>query len=166
MLEVRGAVLPAVGIFPERDRHAGKRLGAHQLTRNQTQWSAIVSIEHIYRHAESGRLDLAAIDGKNRIAEHEARDDVASAADAREVHVTLYLRVDVIEAVVSERTAGRKNGLQAGQVVIAGRLDSRLLEHRQILRARPEYGHLFLLGHLPEEIRARSHRRAIVEHDL
>ena len=58
---------------------------------------------------EPARLQLAAPDRPDRVAEREAGDDVGAAADAREVHVPLDRCVDVVEAVRRERAAGRED---------------------------------------------------------
>src|SRR4051812_42475619 len=72
LLEIRSAVPRAVGIVPEADRHRGERPRADQLALFSLQRAPLL-VEHIDRHAESLRLDLAAPDRTGRIAEHEAR---------------------------------------------------------------------------------------------
>src|SRR5437764_332149 len=49
---------------------------------------------------------------KYRVAEHEAGNDVTTAADAGQMHIRLDLPVDVIEAVIRERASRRQNRLQ------------------------------------------------------
>src|SRR5439155_20511343 len=88
ILEVRGAVLGAIVVVPECGGHTGKRSGANQLARNESHRSSSI-VENVYRHAEFGRLNLSPIDRQYRMAQHEAGDDVAAAADAGEVHVCL-----------------------------------------------------------------------------
>jgi hypothetical protein len=72
ILEVRGAIFLTIGIVPERHRHARKRPRANELAGNQSHRASTV-VEHIDSHAESWRLNLSAIDGHDRIAEHRNR---------------------------------------------------------------------------------------------
>jgi hypothetical protein len=58
-LEVGGAVLAAVGVVPEADRHHREGLGAHQLALLAAHRAAVV-VEHVDRHAQPAALDLAA----------------------------------------------------------------------------------------------------------
>ena len=79
-------------------------------------------VEHVDRHAEPARLQLAAPDRPDRVAQREAGDDVGAAADAGEVHVALDRRVDVVVAVLGQRASGREDGLQRREVVRPRRL--------------------------------------------
>src|SRR4051812_46095944 len=81
LLEVGGAVLRPVRIVPERNRHAWKRRGAHELTLLSDERGAVV-VEYLHLHPESARLKLAAPHGPDRVSKGEARDDIGSAADA------------------------------------------------------------------------------------
>src|SRR6185503_16972293 len=116
IIEVRCPVFPAVGIVPEFGGHAGEWLRTHQLAGNETHRPSAI-VEHIHRHPQPRCLNLTSIDRQYGIAEYEAGDDVAAAADAGEVHVLLDLPVDVVKAVVRERTSRRENRLELRQLV-------------------------------------------------
>src|SRR5581483_7555468 len=73
-LEVRSAVLAAVRIVPEPDRHRGKRALAHELALLLADGTAVL-VEHVDVQPEPAALQLAAPDGQRRIAEREAGDD-------------------------------------------------------------------------------------------
>src|SRR5438876_8354606 len=165
ILEVRRAVLGAILVVPECYGHTGKRSSANQFARNESHRSSSI-VENVYRHSESGRLNLSLIDRQNRIAQHEAGDDVTAAADAGEVHVRLDFLVDVIKAVVRQRTSRRKNRFQCRQIMSPAWLRSALLQQRQIFCAGAEDCNAFLLRHLPQNIRIRGQWRTVVKHDL
>src|SRR6185436_16261895 len=80
LLEVRRAVLGAVRIVPEADRHRGKRPGADQLALLSL-YRLARFVENLDRHPQSLGLDLAAPHRTGGVAEHEARDDVGAARD-------------------------------------------------------------------------------------
>src|SRR5581483_5875851 len=79
-LEICRAVLRAVGIVPETDRHRGKRPGADELAFLADHRTAVFVV-HLHRHAETFGLDLAAPHRCGRVAEDEARHDVGAAGD-------------------------------------------------------------------------------------
>src|SRR5689334_25122190 len=139
VIEVGSAVLRAVGIIPERDRHARERLRANELTRNQSHWATAV-IENIDRHSQPRRLNLATVHRQNRIAEYETGDDVAAATDAGEMNVGFDLFVDVVEAAVGKGTSRRQNRFQSRELVRFPRFRAVFLQERQILGAGAEYG--------------------------
>src|SRR6185503_4339856 len=58
-LEVRRAVLAAVGIVPETDRHGGKRALAHELALLLADGTAVL-VEHVDVEPETAALQLAA----------------------------------------------------------------------------------------------------------
>src|SRR6185503_9453225 len=101
-LEIGRAVLGAVGIVPEADRHRGERPGADQLA-FFTLYRATFLVENRHRHAEALGLDLAAPYRTHRVAEDEARHDVGAAGDRGQAHVVVHVLVDVIEALGCER---------------------------------------------------------------
>src|SRR5581483_1845248 len=102
--EVRGAILLAVAVVPESDRHRGERLGAHELTGLAADGPAL-RVERVDGHAEPAALQFAAHDRVPRIAEREARDDVRAARDRRRPLIALHRVVDEIELLRRERRA-------------------------------------------------------------
>jgi hypothetical protein len=111
LLEIGGAILLVVGIVPEADGHGGKGRGADQLALLAPERLAIV-VPHFDLEAEAARLDLAAPNGADGIAEHEAGDNVGATGDRRETHVLLDGAVDVVEAFGHQRRTGRGDGAQ------------------------------------------------------
>ena len=98
-----------------------------------------VGREDLDLHAEAAALQLAAMDGQQRIAEREARDQVGAARDRRELHVGLDAAIDVVEARRA-RAASPSTGSSAAPAARAARarLEAGLLERAQIFRARAE----------------------------
>ena len=114
-----------------------------------------VLVEHLDLHPEPARLELAAPDWSERIAQREARDDVRAAADAAQPHIALHVAVDVVEAVRRERTSRRQDRSRA----IRGRASSPASApdfsgEGEPLRARPEHRQALLA--------ARSHSTVAV----
>ena len=101
----------AVGIVPERHRHARKRRRAHELPCCPTTELPVV-VEDFDLHPEAARLELAAPHRADRIAEREARDDVRSAADAAQPNVGFTSLVHVVVAMLGQRASGREDRLQ------------------------------------------------------
>ena len=74
--EVGGAALFAVRVIPKPHRHGGEWCGANQLTllpANGLPWSLKIST-----FMPSARLEFAAVDGANRVAQRKARDDISA----------------------------------------------------------------------------------------
>ena len=86
LLEVGGAVLAAVRVAPEPDRHRGHRLGDHQLARDARRADLAVGRERLDRAAEEAAADLAGPHRLQRRGADERRADVGAAADRVDRH--------------------------------------------------------------------------------
>ena len=82
-LEIGGAVLAALRVVPETDRHDREGAGAHQLAFFLPHGLAVFS-EYIDRHAQAAALDFATMHRQQGIAEHEAGNDVGAAGNRGE----------------------------------------------------------------------------------
>ena len=162
-VEVGGAVPGAVGIVPEAHGHRRERTGADELALPARGQRPSVVAEDLDRHAQPARLQLALPDRKRRVAEREARDDVGAARDRGELHVRLHVAVDVVEALVGERRAGRHHQPQAGEIVGLPRLHAGLLDRREVFRRGSEDRHAFPLAEVPQDRGRRVRRVALVE---
>src|SRR3954465_11145375 len=85
-LEIRRAVLHAVRIVPEPERHRGEWHRAHELP-FRAHHRASFLVEDFNLHGEAAGLDLSPPYGADRIAEDEATDDVGAARDRRQVDI-------------------------------------------------------------------------------
>ena len=115
-VEIGAVVLGAIRVVPERDRHGGEGLRAHQLARLAAHGPAGV-VEHVHRHAEAQRLQLAPPDRAHGVAEGKAGDDVRAARDRSQLQVVLDGAVDVLETFRRERRAGGRHGAERAEVV-------------------------------------------------
>src|SRR5262249_19076516 len=97
--EIGVVILAAVGIVPEANGHAGKRAAADELALVVDRCRLAVVGENVDGPAETRRLDLAAPNRADGIAENEARDDVGAAGDRGRAEIGLHLVVDEIEAL-------------------------------------------------------------------
>ena len=150
-------------VVPEPDRDRGEGPRTNQFALSVPDRFACV-VEDGDRHAESRALDLAAPDRQRRATSDEARDDVGAAGDRGESHVGFYARVDVIEALRSQRRAGRKQRLQRRQIVAACRLEI-LLRHRvEKLGGNAHDIEALALGQIEERAGAGLEGGAVVEH--
>src|SRR5438552_4904425 len=87
-LEVRGAILRAVVIVPEAERHRRKRRGADELALLPSHRLAVLVV-HVDLHAQVPALELAAPDGARRAAKLKTGNDGGSARDGRQAQVVL-----------------------------------------------------------------------------
>ncbi len=120
-LEVGGAVLLAVGVVPEADRHRREGRGADQL--------ALLADAPACRRRRRPRPPCRGRGTGSRRARPapiglpSTKQETMSVPPEMEErqHVALDLRVDVVEALGRQRRAGRGDGAQRGEVV---RLDA------------------------------------------
>src|SRR5688572_11376859 len=160
--EVGGAVLGAVRVVPETDRHAGKGLGADELALLALERLAVL-VEDLDRHAEALRLDFAAPYRAHRVAEHEAGHDVGAPGDRRQADVVLDVTVDVVEALGKKRRARGKDRAEPVQAMRFLWLHARLGERVDELRRGAEMRDPFGFGEVEENLAAADEWRAVVE---
>ena len=165
VLEVGGTVLRTIGVIPERDGHARKRTCAHQFTGHADDGVA-VRIPHLHRHAQAKALQFAAVDRQRGRAECKAGDDVGTTADAAQANAWRDRVADPVIRVLGQRTAGAVDHLQRVEHIVACRLLSQLLRHREKFCAGAEMRELFITSQAPEDTGFTLwNRRAIVQHD-
>ncbi len=121
-LEVGGAVLAALRVVPEADRHRGEGCGADEFARRAADGAAFF-VEDFDFHAKPTALEFAPPHRKQRIAEGETRDDVRASRNRGEQHPLLDVAVDVIEALGQERRAGGEDRLERAQAMALARFD-------------------------------------------
>src|SRR5581483_6954359 len=103
--EVSPPVLAAVRVVPEPERHRRERLGAHELTFLSAHGFPFIVV-YLDLHAETPALNLAAPHREERIAEHEAGNQIGAPGDGGETDVALHAAIDVVESFRRERAAG------------------------------------------------------------
>ncbi len=101
-LEVGRAVAGAAGVVPEPERHRRERGGADELAFLLDDRPPFV-VPDLHLHAEPAALQLAAIHGKERVAEREAGNDVRAPGDRGELHVGTDGRGDEVVLFRPER---------------------------------------------------------------
>ena len=164
MLEVRRAIPGAVGIVPERHRHAGKRLRADQFTGHADDWIG-VGIPHLDGHAEPETLQFAAMHGERRRAQRKTGDQVRAAADAAQAYPRRDRCRHPVVRMLGQRTACAVHDIQRRQVVINTRHVSEFFGRREELRAGAEVRDPFSRGEAPQDSRFTTRdRRTIVQH--
>lgn len=149
MLEVGSPIHGAIGIIPERHRHARKRFGAHQLTRFLRHRLPLV-VPHIDRHTQPAHLQLAAIHGPRGVTQRETAHDVRAATDAAEPNRRRNIPVHEVVAVFCQRAAGGEDAAQRAELHTRARSHAFLLQHREILGAGTKHRHPLGLGHPPQ----------------
>ena len=163
-VEVRLAVLGAVLVAPEVDRHRRHRLGQHELA-DLADVGVAFGVPRFDRRAERARLQLALVHRQLGHAADERRAQVGAAAGGEQPGVLADVLVDPAEALGGERGAGGADGLQRAQVAALGRLDLTLHARADVARARPERGHLGARGEVPQRVERRVAGGAVVEED-
>src|SRR5947199_9895362 len=118
--EVRRAILRAIGIVPEPDRHRreGPRADKLALFTTYRMTRLIVDID---AHAQTPALELATPHRSGRTTQREAGDDVRTSGYGRKTQVILDALVDVVEALWRERATRRKHRAQRLQAVVFSR---------------------------------------------
>ena len=165
-LEVGGAIARAVRVVPEADAACrGRASGADQLALLAAHRLALVVVEDLDRHAEAAALDLAAPDRADRVAPHEAGDDVGAAGDRGEADVLLDVRVDIVEASGTSGEPVEVTRRTGGEVVVDFGIDSRPLQGVDVLGGGAEQRACLLgLGEVEQDVavgdRRASRRRA------
>src|SRR4051812_44345912 len=101
-VEIRGAVLHAVRIVPEPERHRGEWHRAHELPFRAHHRTSFL-VEDLNLHRKTARLDLSPPYGADRIAEDETADDVGSTRDGGQVDIALDVVVHEVEALRCKR---------------------------------------------------------------
>ena len=120
-------------------------------------------VEHVDRHAEAQRLQLAAPDGPRRVAEGEAGDDVRAARDRSQMQVVLDGAVDVLETFRRERRAGGRHSAERAEVVGALGLEPGLGGGVEILGGGAEERHALRVGIIEQGIAVGMKGRAVIE---
>jgi hypothetical protein len=88
-------------------------------------------------------LYLAATNGKERVSEREARDDVGTTRNAGEVNAWLYITSHVVEGRRRQWTSRRENEPQGRQIMGLARTASGFLHEGEELGTRSEHGESF-----------------------
>src|SRR3954470_254243 len=101
-LEIRRAVLHAVRIVPEPERHRGEWHRAHELPFRAHHRTSFL-VEDLNLHPEAAGLDLPPPYGADRIAKDKAADDVGATRDGGEVDIALDVVVHEVEALRCKR---------------------------------------------------------------
>ena len=113
--------------------------------------------------AEAPALRLAGIDGKVRVAEHEAADDLGAAGDRLERNRPDVGGEPLVLIIVEDRARGHDRA-QRSEVEPAPRRVARALAHAQVRGSRAEHAYPLLRRDAPQ--RLGFDHRTVVEQDL
>ena len=160
--EVGGAILGAVRVVPEADRHRRKWLRAHQLAAVAADGLAGV-VEDVYGHTQGAALNLAAVHGADRATAGKARHDVSAAGDGGQQHIGLDGLVYEVESVRQQRRSGGQHGSQLAEIDAVDRNERAFLQGGQIFGTRAEYRNALFLGDSPQNSGVGVERAAVVQ---
>ena len=153
----------ACRIVPEAHWHRREVAGADQLAFFAGHRTAFIA-PYLHVHAQALALQLAAPYRQHRVAEGEAGDDVGATGDGGQAEVRLDVAVDVLEALVGQRRAGRENGLQAAQVVCFARPGAGLFQGGDELGTGAEEADVLGVDQVDQALGPRVEGRAVEQH--
>jgi len=145
--EVAASVLLVSVLAPEHDGLAGEGLHADEVARRAGGGDVLAGeVPGFDGHAETGRLDLAGVDGGELGGGAEEGDYVCAAGDAGEVEVGAEGAVDVVEGGGGEGGAGAVDCFEGGERDVVVFWEGALLfEDGEVFGGSTEVGYLQLV---------------------
>ena len=166
LLEVRGAVLGAVGIVPEADRHRGKRARADELALLAVAPSCPASSNTSTSRPRPGTGSRRATPGSIGLpsTKHETMSVPPEIDD--EAHVALHV-LGTRSRSLRARAASRSRGWRAARSrrCVSPGFTPGLGERVDELRGGAEVRHAFGVGVVEQDVAAADERRAVVEQE-
>ena len=162
--EICCTVASTVCIIPEADRRRREWLRAHQFPGFSND-RVTVLVENFRCHAKTTTLQLAAPDGKYRIAECEAAQDVCTTRNRRQLQVIANRVVHVVETLRCQRRTGRKYDAKIRECKFIFWPEARFLERRNILGTCAENRYAFLFRNVPQNTAVAEEWRAVEKYE-